>query len=45
MSANKSADTVAKLKQQMAAIIQFNRDERKKREQQLQLRLQQQKRR
>lgn len=45
MSANKSADTVAKLKQQMAAIIQFNRDERKKREQQLQLLLKQQKRR
>lgn len=40
-----SADTVAKLKQQMAAIIQFNRDERKKREQQLQLLLKQQKRR
>lgn len=40
-----SADTVAKLKQQMAGIIQFNREERKKREQQLQLRLQQQKRR
>ena len=45
MSANKSADTVAKLKQQMAAITQFNRDERKKREQQLQLLLKQQKRR
>ena len=45
MSANKSADTVAKLKQQMAAIIQFNRDERKKREQQLQLLLKHQKRR
>lgn len=40
-----SADTVAKLKQQMAAIIQFNRDERKKREQQLQLLLKQRKRR
>ncbi len=40
-----SVDTVAKLKQQMAAIIQFNRDERKKREQQLQLLLKQQKRR
>ena len=45
MSANKSADTVAKLKQQMAGIVQFNRDERKKREQQLQLLLKQQKRR
>ena len=41
----KSADTVAKLKQQMAGIVQFNRDERKKREQQLQLLLKQQKRR
>lgn len=38
----KRADPLAKLKQQMASIVQFNREERKKREQQLQLRLRQQ---
>jgi len=32
-----SGETIAKLQQQMAAIVKFNREERKKREQRLQL--------
>lgn len=38
-------DALARLKQQMAAVIKHNREQRQKREQQAQLRLQQQKRR
>lgn len=42
---NNAADPLEKLKQQMAAVIKFNREQRLKREKERQLRLQQIKRR
>lgn len=38
-------DALAKLKQQMAALTKYNREQRQKREKEMQLRLQQQTRR
>lgn len=43
--ATQTSEALAKLKQQMAALVKYNREQRQKREQQAQLRLQQQKRR
>ena len=40
-----SSSALARLKQQMASLTKYNREQRQKREQQAQLRLQQQKRR
>lgn len=42
---NAASDALTQLKQQMAALVKYNREQRQKREQQAQLRLQQQKRR
>lgn len=42
---NTAADALARLKEQMAALTKYNREQRQKREKQMQLRLQQQKRR
>jgi hypothetical protein len=38
-----ATDALARLKQQMAALTKYNREQRQKREKQMQLRLQQQK--
>lgn len=42
---NNATDPLAKLKQQMAAVLKFNREQREKREKEMRLRLQQIKRR